>query len=256
MTARSATDTSESASRPLASRRARLRSRAHRVCSSAACTTSSGGATRAEGASPLPAHCTDSSSFHASHAGGHIAASGRARPAPASATRSQHHRARRRNARHLQLPNVSEPGRRSARPPSAWSTANAPPHGERALRSNAQLERAAQAHTDEHGRRGLLRTHRPGGRHAARADARGRLHLQLARRLRSRREHRLGHALDCDADARSSPPGWPRPGTARTSSTRHFRDTGDRRLAAPARLARARPGRRHLHAGLRRHHHG
>ena len=104
-----------------------------------------------------------------------------------------------------------------------------------------------------HGLRRLLRTRRPPRRHAAVAHARRRLHLQLAPRLRRRREHRLGDAVAGFAQGhRRRLDGLA--GTPREHPRRDLQGHRHRRLAAPARVARARPVRRDLHAGLRSHH--
>ena len=151
-------------------------------------------------------------------------------------------------------PHRSQP-RPSGRPPSAWSTANAPAHGERPLRLNWHLDRAAQGHTASMASNDYFEHVGPGGQTPARRGCAPPATSTPPRRLRSRREHRLGHALAWPPRARSSPPGWPPRGTARTSSTPHYRDTGiGISPHAPVSLA-ARPVRRDLHAGLRRHHH-
>ena len=133
--------------------------------------------------------------------------------------------AQRRLHRHALRP-ATPTSRWSAPRRCAWSTANARSRGESALHAERRPAAAAQAHTEDMASGDYFEHDRPPRRHAAVAHARRRLHLQLAHRLRSRREHRLGHALAGHAAARSSPPGWPRRDTARTSSTRRFRDTG------------------------------
>ena len=81
--------------------------------------------------------------------------------------------------------------------------------------------------TREHGVRRLLRTRRPARADAGDADAPHRLHLELAGRLRSRREHRLGQPLarhpqvdrrDLDVLGRA-PREHPRPRTSATPAS-------------------------------------
>ena len=86
-------------------------------------------------------------------------------------------------------------------------------HGERALRPNADLSRAAAAHSAGHGRPQLLRPHEPGRRDAARPDQGE--HLPAAQGgLRPGREHRSRHHAAGDAggdrqqlDEVAGPPG-------------------------------------------------
>ncbi len=106
-----------------------------------------------------------------------------------------------------------------------------------------------------HGLRRLLRPRRPTRRHPPGPAALKRLCIQPPHRLRSRREHRVGHAEPGDAAGnRRSLGALPRtPGEhPQCALQRH----SHRRIPAPPDLHGPRPGRSHLHAGLRRDNHG
>jgi hypothetical protein len=102
-----------------------------------------------------------------------------------------------------------------------------------------------------HGLRELLRTRRTPRRHATGAHARGGLRVQPQDRLRSGREHRVGHAEPGDTASDRG-----RLGALAGASREHpqcaLQRHGDRREPPPAELAGAWPGGRDLHAGLRR----
>lgn len=126
-------------------------------------------------------------------------------------------------------------------------------HGERALRPNKRLRRAAQAHSVSMAFGDYFEHDGPSGQTPlARLRDAGYI-FELARRLRSRREHRVGDALSGDA-ARDRRRLDGLAGTPGEHPRRPLPRNRDRRLAAPARLARPRAARRDLHAGLRRHH--
>jgi hypothetical protein len=131
------------------------------------------------------------------------------------------------------------PGQRSARTPRRARPAREPP----------DRNRGAAAHRG-HGLRGLLRPCRPARRHAAGSDARERLRVQQPGRLRSGREHRVGHLEPGHAEgdrgrlgALARTPGE-HPGR---SLQRHRRG----RQRASSGIVGERPGRRRLHTGLR-----
>ena len=124
-------------------------------------------------------------------------------------------------------------------------------HGERPLRLDPPLQRRPRAHR-RHGLGDYFEHNGPrGDTPLIRMRAAG----YIAARASATKSARTSPGARCGwpRRARSSPPGWNRPDTAPTSSTRLPRHR-DRRLAAPARVAGPRPGRRDLHAGLRRHH--
>jgi hypothetical protein len=128
---------------------------------------------------------------------------------------------------------------------------------------SARRERAGaqrEAHTRSagtqrrHGQRGLLLARRSQRRIAAGPDARERLHLQRASRVRSRREHRLGHTLAREpAVDRQRLDGLA--GAPREHPRRALPRNRRRRLPAPAGLDGRTTGRRSLHAGLRHDRH-
>ena len=91
-------------------------------------------------------------------------------------------------------------------------------HGERALRVNAQLQRAAQRHTFSMAFGDYFEHTGPAARPRSPHEADG-LPLRRARRY-AVGENIAGARSTSPRRARSSPPGWPRPTTARTSSTR------------------------------------
>jgi hypothetical protein len=127
-----------------------------------------------------------------------------------------------------------------------------------ARRERAGAEREARAlragPQRRHGQRGLLLARRSEWRIAAGPDARERLRLQRADRLRSRREHRVGHAVAGDpAVDRRRLDGLA--GAPREHPRRALSRNGHRRLAARARVAGWGPGGRALHAGLRHDRH-
>ena len=116
-------------------------------------------------------------------------------------------------------------------------------HGEVALPPDAHLVQAAQAHTESMAFGDYFEHVGPGGDTPAQPHARHRLHLQLADRLRSRREHRLGHPLAGHAPRdRRSLDGLAR--TPRQHPRRPLPRHRHRRLATPAVLAGPRSGRR------------
>ena len=120
----------------------------------------------------------------------------RARPS----RHSSHERARAprppARARRRRCARAAQPRSASARRRSAWSTANAPATARARCSRNAPARSRPRRATPKSMAFGDYFEHvGPSGDTPLDAHARGRLHLQLAHRLRSRREHRLGHAL-------------------------------------------------------------
>ena len=135
-----------------------------------------------------------------------------------------------------------------APPRCAWSTANASTTASRRSRRTRACSRAARRHTAEHGLPTATSTHiGPRRRHAADPHPRRRLPLQRPRSATKSARTSPGARCSWPRRARSWRPGWPRRSTARTSSTARYRDTALGVSAARARLARRRPGGRHLH---------
>jgi hypothetical protein len=133
------------------------------------------------------------------------------------------------------------------------------PRTRTARRARAEDQREAHARRAgpqrRHVERGLLLPLHPRGLLAAGPDARERLHLQLADRLRSRREHRLGNTLAgepaVDRELLDGLAGAPRQHPERGLPR-------NRRRSLPTRTGFdvGRPGRRALHTGLRHDLHG
>ena len=137
------------------------------------------------------------------------------------------------------------------RRPCAWSTANAPRTASARCTGTSTSSESAQAHTEsmafgdyfEHigpsGETPLSRMRRDGYIYSSH------LGFEVGENIG------WGSLWLGTPRARSSPPGWPRRVTARTSSTRRFRDTGIGVSPHADALAHGQAGG-DLHAGLRR----